>query len=91
MNKQISNIYDLLWNAKEFPMCATMREETIPAIESLQARVKELEEVAQRRLEYIDKKNERIEELKASRKEALEYLQREGTPYVNAAIAALNE
>jgi len=56
-----------------------------------QARIEELEEVAQRRLEYIDKKNERIEELKAANKDALEYLQREGTPYVNAAIAALQE
>jgi len=34
-------------------------------IERLQARIEELEEVAQRRLEYIDKKNERIEEFEA--------------------------
>jgi len=44
-----------------------------------------------RREARIERLRAQVKELKAANKDALEYLQREGTPYVNAAIATLEE
>ena len=63
----------------------------IATIRALQANAKTLSELNINQARTIAEQQKRIKELKASRKEALEYLQREGTPYVNAAIAALQE
>jgi len=64
-------------------------------VDALVDRVKELEAIPRDEADGFNKiiahYQTQVKELEAANKDALEYLQREGTPYINAAIAALQE
>jgi len=62
-----------------------------PQIEKLQALLNEYKDAECRAVKSEAEALFKVEDLEAANKKALEYLQREGTPYVNSAIAALQE
>ncbi len=66
-------------------LCITYQERRIA---SLKLKLKAGPDSYEKQISELQAK---IKELEDARNEALEYLQREGTPYVNSAIAALQE
>jgi len=84
--------------AREIELDGNILKGTLMRAETAEQRIEELETEIdihdeQMRSHVAEERRlqAQVKELEAARNEALEYLQREGTPYVNSAIAALQE